>query len=314
MKPCAFEYHRPDSVEEALALLARYGDEAKLLAGGQSLIPTMNFRLAQPAVLIDLNRLNELAYLEPANGAGLRIGAMTRQSGAERSAEVTRSAPLIREALLHVAHPQIRNRATVGGSLAHADPAAELPAVAVALDAQLVVRNASGTRAVAADEFFTGLFATALQPDDLLTEIRFPAPPPGAGWAFGEIARRHGDYALAGVAATVALDDRGACGSARLVLFSVGDRPVRAARAEAALLGGPPSVAAFREAAHAAAHTDIEPHGDIHASAAYRRQLVEVLLRRLLPVAFERARTLTPALLVPRAAPPLPQAGKGTGW
>ncbi|CAN5478708.1 xanthine dehydrogenase family protein subunit M [soil metagenome] len=291
MKPAAFSYHRPGSADEALELLARHGFDAKLLAGGQSLIPAMNFRLAQPAVLIDLNGIEELAYIREEADA-LRIGAMTRQRAAERSDPVARRAPLVHETLPFVAHPQIRNRGTIGGSIAHADPAAELPAVMLALEARFHLRSAQGTRSLAAEEFFTGLFGTALEAAELLTEVEIPFPPQRSGFAFSEISRRHGDYALAGVAAAVTLDQRGRCERARVALFSVGDGPVLAIEAARALAGAEPTEEAIRAAADAAAHRDIDPPADIHASAAYRRHLVEVLVRRVLPRAFERARAL----------------------
>jgi carbon-monoxide dehydrogenase medium subunit len=296
MKPAPFAYHQPASVEEALALLAAHkgGGEAKPLAGGQSLIPAMNFRLARPAVLVDLNRIAELSGIRDA-ADGLHIGAMTRQRAVERDPLVARrdGAPLLAEAMPFIAHPQIRNRGTIGGSLAHADPAAELPAVMVALDARFQVRGARGSRWIAAGEFFTGLFVTALDPSggELLVEIVIPHPAARSGWAFAEVARRHGDYALAGVAAVVALDDAGRCREARIALLSVGDGPVLAKRAAKAILGEQPTPEAIREAADAAAAKDIDPPGDIHASPAYRRQLVAVLVRRVLEQAVERAGT-----------------------
>ena len=289
MKPAAFEYHRPDSVEEALALLARHGYDAKLLAGGQSLVPAMNFRLSQPAVLVDLNRIPGLAYVHE-RGGSLRIGAMTRQRAAERSDAIARSAPLIAEALPFVAHPQIRNRGTVGGSIAHADPAAELPAVMVALAARFHLSGPNGARTVDAEDFYTGLFSTALEPEEMLTEVEVPAPQPGSGWAFDEVSRRHGDFGLAGVAACVTLDASGRCSSARIALLSVGDGPVLAREASRALTGEEPTEAAIGAAAEAASTADIDPPYDIHASSDYRRQLARVLVRRVLPRAFARAR------------------------
>lgn len=292
MKPAPFEYHRPGSVEEALDLLARHGYDAKLLAGGQSLIPAMNFRLAQPAVLIDLNRVGELDYVRE-DGGLVRMGAMTRQRAAERSEVMARGAPLLAGTLPWVAHPQIRNRGTIGGSVAHADPAAELPAVMLALDARFSLRGPAGTRSVRAEEFFTGLFGTALEAEEILTEVEIPVPAPRTGWAFAEISRRHGDYALAGVAATVTLDDGGRCAGARIALLSVGGGPVLAVEAAAALEGEEPSEDAVRAAADTVGR-EIDPPADIHASAAYRRRLAEVLVRRVLPRAFERARSPSP--------------------
>jgi carbon-monoxide dehydrogenase medium subunit len=289
MKPAPFEYFRPRSLDEALSLLAEHGGDAKPLAGGQSLIPAMNFRLATPSVLVDLNGLGELSYVSDESG-DVRIGGMTRQSAVERSRLVSDRVPLIAETMPHIAHPAIRNRGTIGGSLAHADPAAELPAVMLALKASLTVSSRSGAREVPAEEFFVGLFSTAVQPGELLTEIRIPPPPARTGGAFQEISRRHGDFALVGVAAVVELDEEGRCAEARIALFSVGDRPMLAPHAAKALAGQPPSDWSIRAAADAAATQDIDPSSDIHASARYRRQLANVLTRRVLERAFERAR------------------------
>jgi carbon-monoxide dehydrogenase medium subunit len=289
MKPAPFEYVAPDSLEEALALLGAHGGEAKLLAGGQSLIPVMNFRLAQPAVVVDLNRVPGLDGVVQGEDGGLHLGAMTRQRRLEREPLVARLAPLLRQAVPHIAHPQIRNRGTVGGSLAHADPAAELPAVAVALRARLRLRRGGGERWIAARDFFTGLFATALAPDEALVEIALPPPAPGEGWAFVEVARRHGDYAQVGVAAMVALEPGGRCREARLVFLSVGDGPVEAIAAEEMLRGEVPSDAAFAAAA-AAVERVVDPTGDIHASAAFKRHLAGVVTRRALRAAAARAR------------------------
>jgi CO/xanthine dehydrogenase FAD-binding subunit len=288
MKPAAFDYYRAETVDHALELLQQHGWDAKLLAGGQSLVPAMNFRLAQPAVLIDLNRIPGLDYLRVDDGV-LRIGAMVRQHAAEVSGTVSAAAPLIAEALPLVAHPQIRNRGTIGGTLAHADPAAELPAVMMALDARFRIFGPSGTRTLAADEFFTGLFATALEHDEMLGEIEVPVAAPRSGSAFLEVSRRHGDFALAGIAAQVQLDDAGLCTVARIALLGVGEGPALAQGAAAALQGADPSPDAIRAAADAAM-AELDPPYDIHASADYRRHLVGVLVSRALPIAFERAR------------------------
>jgi CO/xanthine dehydrogenase FAD-binding subunit len=289
MKPAPFKYYAPTSVQEALALLAEHGYDAKVLAGGQSLIPTMNFRLSQPAVLVDLNRISELFYIDPDHKTGgLLIGAMTRESQVEHSPLVAERAPLISEAMPHIAHEQIRHRGTFGGCLAHADPAAELPTVAVALKANLKVRNQSGERWVPAEEFFLSLFTTVMMPDDLLVEVAIPPLSPRTGWSFMEIARRHGDYALAGVAATVSLDSRDQCEEARLVYVSVGDRPENAQQATALLKGHQLTPETIEAAAETAA-ADVEPVKDIHASVEYRRHLVKILTRRALIQANERA-------------------------
>ena len=285
MKPAAFEYFRPHSVDEALALLAEHGGDAKPLAGGQSLIPAMNFRLATPAVLVDLNSLNELAHIDE-TAEGIRIGGMTRQRTVERSAVVSRVAPLVGEAMPFIAHPAIRNRGTIGGSLAHADPAAELPAVMLALNATFTVRNRERSRSVPAEEFFTGLFSTSVEPGELLTEISIPKAASGMGFAFQEFSRRHGDFALAGVAVTVAMSS-GRCTSARIALLSVGDRPTLATKAAALLKGQAPTKETIESAAHAV-NDEIDPPSDIHASSRFRRQLAGVLTRRALERAFSR--------------------------
>ncbi len=288
MKPAPFEYHRPGSLEEALILLADRGG-AKPLAGGQSLIPAMNFRLAAPPVLVDLNRIAELEGISKL-GEDLRIGALTRHSAVERSPLVAERAPLLAEAMPHIAHPQIRTRGTVGGSLAHADPAAELPAVMVALEAVLVLRSRAGERRIKADDFFTGLFATALQPGELVVAIEIPASPARAGVAFDEFARRRGDYALVGVAVSLSLDERGQCARVRIALLSVGDGPALAQRAMAALRGRALDDSSIAGAAELAATEDIEPPSDLNASQDYRRQLARVLTRRALTRAASRAK------------------------
>lgn len=286
MKPAPFDYYRPASLDEALALLAEH-EGAKPLAGGQSLIPAMNFRLATPSVLIDLNGIPELAFISETD-TGLKIGGMTRHRAVEHSDLVRRRAPLVHETMPYIAHAAIRTRGTFGGSLAHADPAAELPAVIVALDATVGVRGPAGARRIAASEFFSGLFTTRLEPGELLVDVEIASPRERRGSAFREIARRHGDFALVGVAASVSIDDRGRCADARVVLLSVGDRPTIAVSAAKALVGETPSPEAIRAAADAAASQDIDPTSDIHASAAYRRQLARVLTRRALETAFAR--------------------------
>jgi CO/xanthine dehydrogenase FAD-binding subunit len=293
VKPATFAYHRPSTLDEAIRVLAENGSEAKPLAGGQSLIPAMNFRLARPAVLVDLNRVGELGYVDDGRTVGrsdgqLHIGAMTRQCVAERHEMIASMAPLLKETMPFIAHPQIRNRGTIGGSLAHADPAAELPSVMVALDATFTVRGAHGSRAIPATDFYTGLFVTALRPGELLVDIAIPPPKARSGWAFIEVARRHGDYALAGAAVVVTLDEKGKCKEARIALVSVGDVPMLAKKAIKALIGEKPTPEVIKEAAEAAGAKDCDPPGDIHASAAYRRQLTTVLTRRALTTAFER--------------------------
>lgn len=292
MKPAPFQYYAPSTVEEVLSLLSQHGYDAKVLAGGQSLVPTMNFRLAQPAVIIDLNRIPELSFVKPEDAGGLHMGAMARQREAEHNPLFAERAPLVYETMPHIAHPQIRNRGTFGGSIAHADPAAELPAVMSALGARFKVRKVSGERWVPVDEFFSGMFTTALAPEELLTEIIIPPLPSRSGWAFREIARRHGDYALVGVAVVVTMDDNNCCRQARIVFLSVGDGPVEAREAAKVLVGETPSEETIRVAAETAAGVDIDPGNDIHASATYRRHLAKVLTVQALMQAFERASPL----------------------
>jgi aerobic carbon-monoxide dehydrogenase medium subunit len=290
VKPAPFDYLAPSSLDEALALVRERGDDGKLLAGGQSLIPVLNFRLAQPALLIDLNRLEELDFVEPAPGGGLRIGAMTRLGRLERAPEISsRVAPLLAMALPHIAHPQIRNRGTIGGSLAHADPAAELPAVMVALEATFELRRQGSVRRVSAGDFFIGLFASCLESDEILTAIELPPPKPSMGWAFLEEARRHGDYAQVGVAAGIEVDSDHICRGARLVFLSVGEGPMVAERAAASLIGQRLTPNVVAAAAAFAAAQEIEPASDIHASADFKRHLARVLTARALSAAASRA-------------------------
>jgi carbon-monoxide dehydrogenase medium subunit len=281
MKPVSFTYCRPDSLEEALSLLAEHGPEAKPLAGGQSLVPAMNFRLARPGVLIDLNRIAALAGITETDDGGLRIGAMTRQRALERNPAVAEHAPLLARAAPWIAHPQIRNRGTIGGSLAHADPAAELPAVVLALEARLSLQSRRGGRTIPAAEFFTGILSTALAEDELLTAIEIPARPAGSRSAFVEAARRHGDYAMAGVAVELVLDEHQTCRSCRIALLSVGDTPLLALDAMQAVTGSELHEATI-DAAGDAAGRALDPPTDLHASSDYRRHLASVLVKRAL--------------------------------
>ncbi len=271
MIPVAFEYERADSAEAALALLGEHGDEAKLLAGGHSLIPLMKFRLAAPAVLVDIGRLSELSYVVD-DGDQLRIGALTRHRDVETNALVRQHLPLLAEATSYVGDPQVRHRGTIGGSLAHGDPAADLPSVLLALNGSVVVRNASGEREIAADDFFTGFLETALEPTDLLTEIRLPKAPSGS--AFQKFNRRAQDWAIVGCSVVANGDQIG------IGLVNMDSRPVRAAAAEAALRGG----ASAAEAAELAAE-GLEPPSDLNASVEYRQHLARVLVRRALEAA-----------------------------
>ncbi len=288
MKPAPFAYYDPTKKEEALALLGEMGEDAKVMAGGQSLMPMLNMRLARPAAIIDVNRVSELAYLNETQD-GLLIGALTRQRAVERSEVVRQRAPLLAEAILSIGHPPIRARGTIGGSLAHADPAAELPAVLLALDGWVQASSSRGTRRIAAADLFLGPLATSLEPDELLTEACFPALPPGAGSAFLEVTRRHGDFALVGVAACLTLDQQGVCARAAIALLGVGDTQARAPEAEACLVGQQVNEPII-EAAGVAAMAALEPMGDIHASPAYRKHVAGVLTTRALHIAWQRAR------------------------
>lgn len=289
MKPAPFEYYAPTSIEQALAHLSEHGYDAKVLAGGQSLIPMMNFRLAQPSVLIDLNNIPELAYIRPNENGGLRIGTMTRHSQVEKQGLVAKRAPLLFEAMPQIATTQIRSRGTIGGSIAHADPSAELVAVSVAVGARLKIQGQSGERWVSAQDFFLGMFTTLLEPDEILAEIELPPMPPRTGWALLEISRRPHDFAMVGVAVLVTLGKDNLCQDARLVYLSVGDGPVEAQQAAQSLRGRSPTPETLREAAETAASVDIDPGSDIHASAEYRRHLAKILTQRALSQAFERA-------------------------
>ena len=299
MRPAPFDYVAPRTVEEALELLARHGDEAKLLAGGQSLVPMMNMRLVRPAVVVDLNRVAALGALREDAG-GLRLGALVRQHALERDGRVARAAPLLVEAAPVIGHLQTRARGTVGGSLVHADPAAELPACMIALDAVLHLRSARGARACRAGDFFRGLLTTALEPDELLVEIELPGPsassgpaaPSGSvalrtGHGFAEVARRHGDFALVGACAVLALDAGGVCRDARLVIFGAGDRP-HLARAAEALVGERVAAARLAEVGRAGGG-EIDARDDLHATAGYRRHVAAGLAARALGQAAARA-------------------------
>ncbi len=288
MKPAPFDYTAPDTLDEALSVLAEHGDEAKILAGGQSLVPMMNFRLAQPSLLVDCNRLGELDFIHRTADGGLHVGAMTRVRSLERDPQVAAAAPLLSETVPWIAHPQIRNRGTVGGSLAHADPASELPVLALARGFRMRLQGAGGARWVEAEDFFTGLLETALEPEEMVTEVVVPPMPAQTGWAFTEVARRVGDYAQVGVAALVTAEG-GVCTGARLVYLSVGETPMAAPRAEELLRGEALREDSFRAAAEMAAANEIEPAGDIHATEAYKRHLARVLTVRALTTAAGRA-------------------------
>jgi len=287
MKPPRFEYYDPTTIAETASLLQQYGDDAKVLAGGQSLMPLLNFRLTRPAAVVDINGVKELDYLRKEDG-GLAVGALVRQRAAELSSLVADSCPMLAEALPLIGHFQIRNRGTIVGSLAHADPAAELGAVAVALGAQLRIKGPGEDRIVPAEQFFVSYLTTALAPNELLVEVRFPTARPRTGYAFAEFARRHGDFALVGVAAVVERDQTRRCRDVRLVFTGVGPVPLLFTDEKGQLRGESltdKATNAFAE--HAAA--SLNPESDIHASAEYRRELASVLAGRALGVAAMRS-------------------------
>jgi carbon-monoxide dehydrogenase medium subunit len=284
VKPPPFTYHRPSTVEEAVALLGRLGGQGKVLAGGQSLVPLMSMRLAAPGHLVDINHLPGLDTVE-VTADHVRVGALARHARVERDDAAYDAVPLLRQALRHVAHPTIRNRGTTVGSLAHADPAAEMPAVLAVLGGLVEARGASGVREIPATEMFVGPMESALRDDELAVAARFPRPPAGSGSAFVELARRHGDYAMAGVAAVVTAGPDGAVTAARVALVSVGPGPVLVDLAEAVTGSG----TLDRAAVHDLVDARIEPEADIHASAEYRRHLAHVLTERALHDAGERA-------------------------
>jgi carbon-monoxide dehydrogenase medium subunit len=287
VKPPPFEYSAPTTLDEALSLLLEHGEDARPLAGGQSLVPLLSFRLARPSHLVDLAGISELGSIV-VDGGHLVIGAMVRERAAERHDDVRLLAPLLAQALPLVGHPAIRSRGTIGGSLAHADPAAELPAVALLLDAELVAQSRDrGKRTIKAADFFSGFFTTALKPDEILTEVRISRPALCTGSAIEEVARRHGDFAMVGAAAMVRLEN-GKIVDARVALTGVSDIPVRATVAEAILGGAEPTEEAFATAAEEAAKS-LSPPADLHASSAYRRHIAAVLMRRTLKLATQRA-------------------------
>jgi carbon-monoxide dehydrogenase medium subunit len=287
MKLPPFEYRTPETVEETVELLGEFGDEAKILAGGQSLIPLLAMRLSRPAVVIDINNVGELSNI--ANGAGLTIGALTRHRSAERSALVRSAAPMLAAALGYVGHDAIRTRGTIGGSVAHADPAAELPTVLTALGGSVTATSARGTRTIEADSFFEGFLSTNLAADELLTAIKLPPRPDRSGWAFNEFSRRSGDFALVGVAVSIELDESGTVLEARIAMSGVAGEPTRATDAEAALRGNPAGGESFAAAAAAAA-SEVNPSADLHGTTAYRKHLTGVLVRNGLDEAFDRAK------------------------
>jgi len=288
MKPAPFKYIAATSLEHALALKAEYGDDAKFLAGGQSLMPAMNFRLARPAILVDINEIEELAGIRPSGGA-TRVGPLTRYRALQRDATFAQLFPLIAEALPYIAHPQIRNRGTIGGNLSHADPASELPAISLALRARFRVQAAKHDRWIEAADFFVSALTTDLQPDELLVDVELPLAKPRSGSCFMEIARRRGDFAIAGVAVMMTLGERDECTNVRLAFCGVGETPVDAGSAADALVGFRLTEAATRDVA-ASVQAMIDPADNVHATADYQRHIAGVLTERALQTAYQRAR------------------------
>jgi CO/xanthine dehydrogenase FAD-binding subunit len=287
MKPPKFDYYDPSSLEEALALLDTHQGDGKILAGGQSLMPLLNMRLARPSVVIDINRIEELNYIR-ASDRGIAIGAIARQRALQTDKLISERIPILQEAAYYIAHPQIRSRGTICGSIAHADPAAELPALALALEAEMALTSAKGTRTVRADTFFQSFFTTALEANEILTEVRFPAPPRDSAWSVIEISRRHGDFAIAGIVAGLGLEPNGqkivhAC----LVYFGVGPTPIRVKAAEDVLVGQAAAEETL-EAAAQRAKQGIDPSNDIHATEEYRRAVSATLTQRALRAALQK--------------------------
>jgi carbon-monoxide dehydrogenase medium subunit len=282
MKPAPFDYVRAFSVDEALAALTEAGGDAKIMAGGQSLVPMLNFRLIDASTFIDINEIESLSGIQETGDGGLRVGALTRHFALETSDLVRWRFPVLQEAMKYVAHLAIRNRGTIGGSLSHADPAAELPTISVLLDAEIETANPAGGRRIMAQEFFIAPLTTVLEPDEIVVAVHFPGLPDGAGWGFEEVSQRHGDFAVAGAAAIVVRNGESVA-KVNIALMGVHDTPLRAVAAERAMMTD------GIEAAAIAAQREVDPTDDLHGSADYRRHLVGVLTRRTLMAAFEGA-------------------------
>jgi len=289
VKPPKFDYFAPTDIAAALALIAEHGEDSRFLAGGQSLVPMMNFRVAAPSALIDLNQIAELQEIRVDDTGDLHLGAMTRTRQIECDPVIGAANPLLQATAFHIAHVQIRNRGTIGGSLAHADPAAELPGIVLVCDAQLHIQGPAGKRIVPAGAFFDGIFSTALSDGEMLTEIVFPAWPTARHWAFQEVSRREGDFAMIGIAAWFDTDDSNRVTQARLAAIGAGDTPLRLTSAESVLVGETPGATLFVDAAQAGIQ-NLEAGDDIHASAEYRREVGGVLIGRVLAEAWERNR------------------------
>jgi CO/xanthine dehydrogenase FAD-binding subunit len=290
MKPAAFDYYAPTSIEEALDRLAELGYSGKVLAGGQSLIPAMNFRMARPGALVDLNNISELNYIKTPKEGGLAIGTMTRDSEVEHSQVVSEKAPLVIETMPNIGHPQIRNRGTFGGAIAHADPAGQLPGISLALRATLHILKKGSDRWVSIDDFFLGPFMTVIEPDEMLAEVVLPPLPAKTGSCYKQISRQRGSATQSAIASVVTLDDKGKIADLRMVMMSVGATPLVSMEAEKILKGQEPAEAAIKEVAQKASETEIDPSTDMHASADYRRHATYELIIQSLSTAVARAK------------------------
>ncbi len=290
MKPAQFDYYAPATLAEALQTLSTLGYSGKVLAGGQSLIPAMNFRMAQPQALVDVSGLKELDYVRQDADGSLRIGAVTRDTVVENHPLIQSRASLICETMPNIAHPAIRNRGTFGGAMAHADPAGQLPCVSLALGMRFLIRKQGGERWVTAEEFYQGPFTTVIEPEELLVEVAIPAPLPHSGTCYQQVSRQLGSQVQVGVAVMVVLDERGNCKQANIALLGVGEKTLLAKEAAKQLVGRPPSAATIKAAADLAASKEIDPGTDIHATDDYRKHVTSVLIQRALTEAFERAR------------------------
>jgi CO/xanthine dehydrogenase FAD-binding subunit len=288
MKPASFDYYAPNTIEEVIDLKHQHGDDAKFLAGGQSLVPAMNFRIVQPSVLIDLNRVNGLSFIQEDKKV-IRIGSMARERHLEFDKAIQKHTPLLHEAVPFIAHPQIRNRGTIGGSIVNADPAAELPVLMLALNAKLKAKNKNAERWIDAKDFFAGMFTTALEPDEVLVEIELPFAEKNTGWSFMEVAPRSGDYAMMGVATLITLGKNKKCKSAKLVYLNAGDGPVEAVEAQKLLEGEVLNDTLIESVASHASEKEITPFGNIHASADFQRHLANSLTKKTLKQALQRA-------------------------
>jgi len=290
MKPVKFDYYAPTSLEEALDKLAELGYDGKVLAGGQSLIAAMNFRMARPTALVDLNNVPELSYIRPTENGGLAIGTMTRVFTVENDAEVTRKFPLLTEVAKFIAHPQIRRRGTFGGAIAHADPAGQLPSISVLMNMKALIRRKGEERWVDGQDLIIGPFMTVIEPDEMLAELVLDPWQPRTGYKYVQVARQSGGYAQSAVASIVTLDEKGSCKDVRMVLMSVGEVPILSQKAGEILIGNAPTREAIEEVAEVVSNEEIDPATDLHATADYKRSITRVLTVRSLTEAFERAK------------------------